>query len=136
MDSRQPKWWEFWRNNPEPETYKICDLAGIISEPVRSIVRLMIIDRKRFIIQKETYYHSLGITKYDVLDLDTEEEFFIQLNIFNHDGMKYRGPSWAKEYEIIWAVETLEAHYNNLLDRAWRIKTARERNRLIEIYAR
>ena len=137
-------WWKlFWNpveevaETPE-EKFETSAFENVISEPVRSIVKAMIGDRKRFIIQIESGWDVYSTTKYAVMDIDTEEEFFVSSAYYPgiySDGRKYYGPSWATSNEIEWAVITLHAHYENVRDRAKRIKTARERNRLIEIYA-
>lgn len=140
---KDPKWWEFWKSNPEPYTAydqirEEDDKELIISEPVRSIVKAMVDDRKRFIVQVDYALYSFDTEYFKVLDIDTEEEFLVAKTFligFHTNEHRYFGPSWASEHEIKWAVETLHAHYYNLRDRARRIKTARERNRLIEIYA-
>ena len=110
-----------------------------ISEPVRAIVKAMITDRKRFIFQVDVSYRVHSSTQYSVLDIDTEEEFFVISSYWPglySDGTHYYGPEWAGSKEIEWAVKTVASHYENVTRRAKRITAARERNRLIEIYAR
>lgn len=138
-----PKWWEFWKADPEPYTAhqqirEKDDKELIISEPVRSIVKAMISDRKRFIFQIDAGWELYSATRYSVLDIDTEEEFFVRSTYYPGiytSGRQYYGPSWAKDYEIEWAINTVSDYYCKLNDRARSITTHRERNRLIEIYA-
>jgi len=137
-------WWKlFWNpvgvvaETPE-EKFETSAFENVISEPVRSIVKAMISDRKRFIVQVEHGFSASNTIKYAVMDIDTEEEFHAKSCFYHgYDSYErqYFGPAWAKTYEVKWAVETVSNHYRALRDRASRIQTARERNRLIEIYA-
>ena len=137
-------WWKlFWNpveevsETPE-EKFETSAFENVISEPVRSIVKAMMDDRKRFIFQIDRIYTTYDTMKYAVLDIDTEEEFFARSVYYPGiycSERKYYGPSWAKDYEVEWAVKTLHAHYDTVRERANSIQIARERNRLIEIYA-
>jgi len=137
-------WWNLFWNPVEEvapnveEVFEQSAFENLISEPVRSIVKAMIDDRKRFIIQAERHYSIYETWRYAVLDIDTEEEFFARSvyypGIYCRE-RQYYGPSWAKDYEVEWAVKTLHAHYERVRERAKNIQIARERNRLIEIYA-
>jgi len=137
-------WWKLFWNPVEEvapnveEVFEQSAFENVISEPVRSIVKAMITDRKRFIIQIE-FQGIPSTVQYAVLDIDTEEEFFVSgvyAIVTNRTcERQYHGPEWARSYEIKWAIETVSNHYSAVQDRAARIRTARERNRLIEIYA-
>lgn len=139
---KYPKWWEFWKADPEPYTAydqirEEDEKLMIISEPVRSIVKAIISDRKRFIIQSDENIFWRKGTKYEILDIDTEEEFSITLktevDMYGYDTF-FTGPRWAAQHELKWAYETVANHYYKMKCRANRIITRRERNRLIEIY--
>ena len=137
-------WWKLFWNPVEEiaqnveEVFEQSAFENVISEPVRSIVKAMISDRKRFIFQVDRVSHMHSSFRYSVLDIDTEEEFFVRSHSCPYDyrnSLRYSGPAWAKDYEVEWAVTTIYNHYTALMARAAKIKTARERNRLIEIYA-
>lgn len=129
-----PKWWEFWKDNVSDEDVVIehhLQLAPSdkpeIGEPIREIVRIMIKDRKRFVAQKDTS------DRYTILDLVTGEEFRVFVYTCTYFNLA-KGIEWATKEEIIWAFNQVIDHYDFLNRRAVRIKNARERNRLIEIY--
>jgi len=140
-------WWNYFSEKAEwdraiAKAKKSIDhkaFEQFISEPVVSIVKAMISDRKRFVFQEKIDSDSYWeIRKYSVIDMDTEEEFsaWVQIIYSSSAGeRKYYGPSWASYYEVRWAIDTISEHYEKLQARANLIKTARERNRLIEIYA-
>lgn len=130
-----PKWWEFCKGNVTDDEVVIEHHYQVappdkpeIGEPIREIVRLMIKDRKRFVVQKDTS------DRYTILDLVTGEEFRVFVYISTYFGLA-KGIDWATKEEIIWAFNQVIGHYDYLNRRAVRIKNARERNRLIEIYA-
>lgn len=137
-------WWNiFSKNEPEIATtysyvFEQSATEKVISEPFKSIVKAMIDDRNRFIVQIVREDRTYDTTRYAVLDIDTEEEFFVT-SIYcpglYSTGRGYYGPSWAKDFEIEWAVKTLHERFDKVRARAERIAAARERNRLIEIYA-
>jgi len=137
-------WWKlFWNQVEDPqdkeEVLEIpTSIEKYIREPVRCIVDAMIVDRKRFIFQVEHSFGTTAASKYSVMDIDTGEEFFVgsccDYRSYSLETY-YSGPSWANSYELEWAVQTLYEHFNSITARAKRIKTIRERNRLIEIYA-
>lgn len=135
-----PKWWEFWKGNVTDEDVVIehhlhvassdnAEIGEPLRQPIREIVRLMIKDRKRFVVQKDTLFDS-----YTILDLVTGEEFSVFVYTSAYFDLA-KGIDWATKEEIIWAFNQVTDHYNYLNRRVAQIKNARERNRLIEIYA-
>jgi hypothetical protein len=141
------RWWNFWsekavweRAIAKAQTEQVLEhkaMDDFISEPVRSIVLAMIGDRKRFIAQRIERLFKSEKTEYEILDMDTNECFFVSASTDVHYygiDTYYRGPDWATHDELKWAFEVVATHYQKLENRAKRILAIRERNRLINIY--
>lgn len=123
-------WWNLWKKE---QVVDVVVKELVISEPVKTIANLMISDRKRFVIDNFGQEFSFVQNGYNILDLETGEEFRILFS-YNSMGEYAAGPSWAKDGEIIWAYRKVNDHYYDLFKRIGKIATIRERNRLLDIY--
>lgn len=123
-------WWNFWKKE---QAVEVVAKELFISEPVKIIANLMIRDRKRFVIDKFNSGLSFPSNGYNILDVETGEEFRISVS-YHYMSEYVMGPSWAKEGEIIWAYRKVTSHYYDLFERRRRIKKNRERNRLLDVY--
>ena len=123
-------WWNLWKKEKAVE---VAVKELVISEPVKSIANLMIRDRNRFVIDKFNSGLSFPSNGYNILDLDTGEEFRVSVS-YNYMSEYVIGPSWAKEGEIMWAYRKVTDHYYGLFERRRRIEKNKERNRLLDVY--